>query len=449
MGSGSRASGVTTLGSAVVVVATLLACAQGGANQNQKKPGDQPGGVALGIGDIAVAPVGDFILFERDSQLAAGWVNTGVIQDLPVHEPTRLVFSKQRAVVYVGTDSSDELLAVDVHERSILWRAAIEEAKTEKLRLAVSAVDQHVVAASPHRIQTFDAATGEGAGSFDVPGGVVDVEVLPDSRRVLVVEQHQWTGDSPSTRIVLFDLETKLTQSLQVPNCADDIVISGDGKRAFLAPTSCSKDPISVIDLSQGAEKFVKNLPGFGPVALAPGGHTAVGFLDRDNIDLALFDDPSLAPENAPEQFHLMLLDTESLGYEFVPVGDSLPRFAVTPDGSVLLVDSAFLEQDRVRLFDVAEKAFVEISGPKLHLNHFALSSDSEHAYVLEYGVGLFDIDIPKATSESFAIPFEPMNLNISADDQLLFLRKTPSEICIFDLSTRSCQRELISVTTH
>ncbi len=80
---------------AAAVVAALLAC-KGGANQNQKGVGDQPGGVALGLGDIAVAPVGDYVLFKRGDELATGNLTTGAIDTLPVQKPSRLAFSKQR-----------------------------------------------------------------------------------------------------------------------------------------------------------------------------------------------------------------------------------------------------------------------------------------------------------------------------------------------------------------
>lgn len=438
-------SGWTSLGSGLIILGALLACGEGGANVNQKKPGDQPGGVALGVGDIAVSPVGNYVLFERDDHLAVGWVASGKIEDLPVSDPSRLAFSKQRSVVYVGSDASDELLAVDVGQKQVLWRAPIDQAKTDELKLSASASDAYVVASSLTRVQTFDAKTGVSAGSFEIAGGIVDVEILPDSKRVLVVQGHEWIGDSPKTRLTVFDLETKLTVSIDVPNCADDVVVSKEGRYAFMAPTTCQKDPISVIDLAPDAEKFVRNLPGFGPVALAPDGVTAVGFVDRDNVDLELFDDPSQAPVDSPDQYHLMLLDTSALTYELVPAGDNLPRFAITPNGNVLLVDSAYIVTERLRLFDVATKKFKHIDGPELHLNHFALSSDSEHAYVLE--TDLFDIDIPGSSSSEIGLPFAPQNLNISADDKLLFLRKSSSEICIFDLATRTCLRNFVSIT--
>ena len=86
-----------------------------------------------------------------------------------------------------------------------------------------------------------------------------------------------------------------------------------------------------------GDEKFVRNLPGFGPVALGPDGTMAVGFLDMKIIDVELFDDPNDVPSD-PTRYQLMVIDTESLSYDFYAYGNNPPRYAMTPDGNVLLV---------------------------------------------------------------------------------------------------------------
>lgn len=423
------------------VIGLLLAC-KGGANQNQKGVGDQPGGVALGIGDIAVAPVGDYVLFKRGEVLATGNVETGAIRDLPVKTPTRLAFSKQRPFVYVGSDDSDEILAVDVEKKSVSWRAAVPSASTAELRLMASKDDRFVVAGQPGELHVLDAATGAKLGSTTFSSPLVDLQILPDGKRALAVELHDWSGDAPKTRLTVLDLETQAKRTFVVPNCADRVAVSADAKRALLAPTTCQKDPVSVIDLGEGSEKFDKNLPGFGPVAISPDGTTAVAFLDRDQIDLALFSDPKLAPTNAPERYHVMLIDTGSLGYEFVAYGDDLPRFAVAPDGNVLLVDTAYTDQ-KARLLDVASRTFKEISGPGVRLDNFVLTQSSTHAYVLQNGV--FDVDFALTKSSQVPAGFTPSNINISADDKALFLRVDDDQICIFDLASKSCSRAFLS----
>jgi hypothetical protein len=434
--------GRAALGCAVVVFSALLACDKGGANQNQKGVGDQPGGVKLGIGDIAVAPFGNYVVFNRDSELAVGRIENGDIESLPVSYPTRLAFSKTRPVIYVGSGVGDQIVAVDTGSRQALWQSPVAETDTDSLLLGSTKNDKYVVAAGPYSVEVLDAGTGSKRGEFQFARAIVDVVLLPDSSRALVVEEHEWQGDAPITRVTSINLETNARLELNVPNCSDKIAVSGDSKRAFLAPTTCQRDPVSVIDLTPDNEHFDHNLPGFGPVAIAPDGTLGVAFLDASNVDASLFDDPSLIPPEDGERYHLMLIDTGNLKYEFTPVGDDLPRFAITPDGNVLLVDTTYSPDAGTRLFDVPSRSFKYIQGSKFTLDAFALSSDSTHAYVLDDG--LLDVDIPGAKSSSIDPGFAPYNLNISADDKLLFLRKNSQEICIWDLAAGSCERKFV-----
>ena len=56
---------------------TSSGCGPGGANTNQHSVGDQPGGVQLQAGDIAVAPSGDYVIFQGKDSLAVGFPDTG------------------------------------------------------------------------------------------------------------------------------------------------------------------------------------------------------------------------------------------------------------------------------------------------------------------------------------------------------------------------------------
>lgn len=426
---------------AVPVIGALLACSDGGANMNQRGVGDQPGGVQLGIGEIAVAPVGDYVLFARGTELAVGWVDSGAIDALPVSTPSRLAFAKTRSVVYVGSEADEDIEAVDVPAHRVLWRAPIADASTDGLRIASSNDDAVLLAANAHHVTVLDARDGHSRGALDLPDGFVDMEILPDSSRALVVEKHTWHGDAPVTRIHVIALATGASRTFSVPNCSDRVVVGADGKRGFLAPTTCSRDPVSVLDLTAGSERFDKNLPGFGPVARAPGSTLAVAFYDRESGDPSLFDDPAKMPGSDTARYHLMLIDTQRLSYDFAEAGDDLPRFAVTPDGNVLLVDSS-VTTTGARLFDVASRTFRDLYGPSLKLDNFVLSSNSRHAYALD--PDLYDVDVSAARVAWMSVGFDPANLNISADDRYLFLRKSESEICIFEIATRSCKRRFI-----
>jgi hypothetical protein len=241
---------------------------------------------------------------------------------------------------------------------------------------------------------------------------------------------------------VVIDLEAGGERRFDVPNCADDVAVTKSGARALLAPTRCSKDPVSLIELTPGSERFARNLPGFGPVAIAPDGSTAVAFLDARNIDPTLFDDPKKIPASDFDQprYHLMIIDVSTLGYEFVAVGDSLPRYAMTPSGEMLLVDSSYFGES-LRLFDTVTRGFRNVDGPSVRLQNFVISSDSQHAYLLY--LGLFDIDVPAAVVSKIDLPFLPQNINIAADDRSLYLRRDNNHVCVFDLEAQRCLREL------
>ena len=416
------------------VAAICGACGFGGLNDSVHNPGDEPGGVKLALGDLAVSPDGDFVLFEQANTLAVGWVKSGKIEQLPVDKPWRLAFSKQRRVVYVTTQTGS-LVALDVDERAVLWSKPIQTVFDPMV--VSSRDDERVAVADASQIDLFDTQSGDPVATIPTESHVVDIEVLPDDERLIAVELHD-TQPEISTRVQVIDLDDGEATSLIVPNCSDNIIVPKHGGMALLAPTVCNKDPISVIDLTDGSETFVKNLPGFGPVALGPDGDTAVGFLDMSLIDESLFDDPADIPSDV-SRFHLMVIDTESLSYDFVAWGDAIPRYAMTPDGSLLLVDN---EVGSSRIFDIETRAYEQISGAPITFDQLAFASDSSHAYVLSSA--LFDLDLTEMNARGLNTPFLPTKLNISPDDDTLFLRKDKSTICIYDIASESCERDLV-----
>ena len=430
---------------ALPVLIALLACGDGGKNDHQRGVGDEPGGVKLGIGDIAVAPQGGYMIFSGADQLAVAWPDSGSVAALPVRAPTRLAFAKTRSVVYVGSlDGGSKLLAIDVEQRRSLWATALADAAVNRLKLAASPDDRFVVAGSNDQLAVIDTSTGGVTSRHSFATSIIDIEMLPDSRRALVVTDHTWPSGSsvPRSELIVIDLEGGGEISFTVPNCADDIAVNKAGTRALMAPTRCSKDPVSVIELTPGSERFSRNLPGFGPVAMAPDGTTAVAFLDAFNIDRTLFDDPAQIPPNGigDSRYHLMIIDTDTLTYDFAAVGDTLPRYAMTPSGEMLLVDHSLFGKP-LRLFDTVTRAFRDVDGPSIKLNNFVFSSDSRHAYALY--PNLFDIDVAAALVSEIELPFVPQNINIAADDRSLYLRRGDNHVCVFDLTAGRCQREL------
>jgi hypothetical protein len=103
----------------------------------------------------------------------------------------------------------------------------------------------------------------------------------------------------------------------------------------------------------------------------------------------------------------------------------------------VLLVDAVGAEETPLRLFDTKTHTFRGVLGSNLRLDNFVISSDALHVYAL--WSGLIDIDVQASLAQPIELPFIPLNINIAPDDQTLFLRSSPSEICVFSLKTREC----------
>ena len=422
---------------------TSSGCGPGGANTNQHGVGDQPGGVQLHAGEIAVAPSGDYVIFQGKDRLAVGFPDSGRVDELALDKPTTLAFSKKRDVVYVASSLDGKVHAIDVQSKKELWATKAAEAETDYVRLESSNDDARVLVAGLGSLTLLDAQTGESVAEKALDQLIIDLKILPDSARALVVLNQTWSDDEtplPTTRIEVVDLLDGEAHDFTVPNCASTLAITPDGKKAFLSPTSCNKDPVSLIDLGVGAEAFVKNLPGFGPLVIGPDGATAVAFLDVQNLDEALFDDPKQIPPHADTdpRYYIMTIDTGALKYDFTVVGDALPRYAITPDGEVLLVDSADDAAATLRLFDTKTRSFRDVKGAQVKLDNFVIASDAKHVYAL--APELVDIDLPGSMATPVLVPFVPTNINISPDDQTLFLRQSPTEICVFSLEKRECR---------
>ena len=97
----------------------------GGANANQREPGDGKGDVQLARGDIAVAPSGEFVIFKGQDELTVGWPASGTLEKLPVTLPTRLAFSKTRTVVYVAS-AADGIVVTDDEGTIVFFNPAAE-----------------------------------------------------------------------------------------------------------------------------------------------------------------------------------------------------------------------------------------------------------------------------------------------------------------------------------
>jgi hypothetical protein len=424
------------------VVGFATGCPDGGINTNERNVNNRDGGILIGVGDIAVSERG-YVVFESDDRLRVGWPETGQVEELPVNQPTRLDFADTRDVVYVGSGLDGTLNAVDVYNKQLLWSTPLPNADITKMRVTSSPDDSRVIVSYEQEMLLLNARDGAVVAEKQYDRQIVDTVALPDALRVINVLNHDWSGDQPTTKVQIVDLTDGNSRTIDVPNCSDKLAVTPDARYAFLAPTTCQKDPVSVIDLERGDESFVRNLPGFGPVGVSPKGDTAVAFIDAQNIDESLFDDPSQIPDPEGDRYHMMVIDTDTLEFAVHPFGESIPRYAMTPNGRDLLIDKSKIHGDKERpqRFDTETGELTPIDGPPMRLNNYVVSFDSKYAYALDEK--LYEIDIDAADAATLEPGFEPQNLSINAASTHLFLRRSANTICVFDIQMGSCTSEL------
>jgi len=242
----------------------------------------------------------------------------------------------------------------------------------------------------------------------------------------------------------IVDLDAGTKKTVSVPNCASELMIAEFSAFGFIAPTTCQRDPVSVINLETG--EFVKNLPGFGPVALPFRSSVAVAFADTTNLDLELFGEDDPIPSEEDGRFHLMLIDVETLSFDFIPVGDELPRFAMAPQGDLLVIDhdDGWLTNEggtRVRLLNLYTNELINVAGPQVELDNYSWAPDGQAVWLLDGG--LHELSIPDREVYPRPLAFEPTNLNMTPDGSNLILREDSSTLWVFDTETTTLTREI------
>ncbi len=425
---------------------------EGGLNDNQITPGNNQDGVDLKYGEIAIDPTGDFFISKTGDCLLHGELDRSTACTLPgISRPERLAFGGRGEIFVTTTSRGGKIVAYDVANRQVLWKLDADVDPYSEFgslpRLEVSEDGRYLIAAQRTNVKIIDAVRGEVVRKDIFDRSIVDVDLHPDGDRVIVTLNHEWEGRVPTTKIAVISRAAGTVQTIEAPNCSDELIVAPDGKTVFLAPTTCtppesseSHDPVSVIDLEKG--EFVRNLPGFGPVAIAPDGSTLVAFMDMEALDESLFGELGEIPPATSSRYRLMFIRFADLKFESVEVGEQLPRYALTPDGRMLLVDSdTWFEDGRVRILNMDNKVISPVAGPDVRLESFVLTSDSKRALLLDSG--LYELSIDAALVESIGLLFTPRNLNITPDDKRLLLRESDSRLWVYDVETRSVTHEI------
>jgi WD40 repeat protein len=477
---------------------TTVTDREGGANPHQQQPGSNPNGGAdlSGAADdwitagestlreSAVSPDGTYFLalsnrrlvyweldapaLEATCAAAAGFLGGELAHSseyVPeVMEPARLVFSSDSKRFFVTSTGCGRVWAVNADTLEVAWRY---EAILPAGLLYLSPGDQRLVIATGTTLTLLDAASGERVAKRTL-APIVDVTFTPDGARILVATQETWKDGQPSATIHDVQASNGQSISFSVPNCASKVVVTPDGRKAFMAPTRCGFattvvsgndvtwgqgwDPVSVLDLVH--DVWVRNLPGFGPVALTEDGRLGVAFIDTQHLDLALFDDPGQAPSEWGTRYHIMLFDPETYALETLPVGDVLPRYALLPNGYIALIDGdrhttcttwdgtpfdcgndAF--DNRTRLFNIGARSIEELDGPFVALNQFAVTHDSRLVFLVQDNA-LYVIRVPDRLVRAVRVDYSVNSLNISPDGRRLMLLDEEDRLRIFDSTTGS-----------
>ena len=452
---------------AFAALLSLAACGpiagEGGANGNDRTNGGQNGDVLL-TGAMVVSPDGAYAVMQRNTVSVLVDIQKRTATELPF-QGDRFLFAKNHPVLFAVKPNQGGIVAFDLDAgTTVLWTTTPAFNTTASaLLLRISDDDRSLVLGDYDRVFVLDTTSGSIRGT--VPVGTVPTDVAfagPDT--ALIEGSVRWIDHKPATAVVRVDLKTLASTSIDVPNCDAPMAVLPDHSRAFLSPTYCEEgkatnpngqwtnpDPVSVIDLDAQGAHFLKNLPGFGPVAMSKDGARVVAYLDTKRMDPAMFADKTQVPSTNGDQFHLMVIDPTSLAFTLSPIGNALPRFALTLDGKGLLVDatvkalrggayaSVTLGPDGLvaeagvfggakspfGYFDLGTHAFTAFQGPGAALDRFVQTKDGK-VYTLKtqadgLGGALFSIDL--ATKSTVDLSRSLRDVGILPDGQTLILR--------------------------
>lgn len=418
------------------VFVAVLGCSEwqtggniGGANQGLRGPGNRQGGIALSKGEVAVDARGRLFATLEDGRLVVGTMDSQTTQTVDVDDVQRVAFWEGQDTdgVYVlagrqsKQDMKEVVLSWSFTEGRVMWTR--ELARGDRW-LDVNALGTHLVLTGED-VMILRAQDGSDVVVLRQRNGVRDVDFSASGTQLVITEETAWRKEDgqqrPHTDVSVHDLDTGEERCrTDTLNCADELVLSADGTRAFLAPTLCAKDPVSVVTLgADGSCSLEKQLPGFGALAMSPDGKTAVAFLDAySNDDLG----PQVPADvrNSEIRYHLMFIDVATLEYRTTPFGESLPRYTYSPDGSTLIVDTPMAPLSRVVLMDVQSFGKRTVRGLPAKLHRFSVTPDGERVFVVDKG--LFELDLGKGDMAPVLTRFRPGSLNITPGGNTLLV---------------------------
>lgn len=442
------------------------AAIEGGAVAANDRTDTARRGEKLLTGDMIVSPNGGYAVLQRNTVSVVVDVGHGNARDLPF-QVDRFVFAAGSATGF-AIDPANAVVAFDLATLQVLWRSALTTSDVTLFQLSPD--DRALVVALGDRVVTLDATTGMSRGDVAVTSRPTNLAFTPASTRAIVVGTTRWADHKPATALTAIELggaAAVRSSAIDIPNCEAPLTLLPDGSRGFLSPTYCEEnvpanvqrtwtnpDPVSVVDLGEASAApltFVKNLPGFGPVAWSGRADEVVAYLDTKRIDPSMFDDKSLIPGKDADPYHLLAIDPHTLKLSLFPIGQELPRFAMSIDGRGLLVDASvhtlraevkasvtigpdglsasasgvFGSDAPFGYFDLDAGKFTAFDGPQVGLDRFVQTADG-HVYALRtrsdgLGGDLFGVDVAHHTTTDLGLSLR--DIGVMADRRTLLLR--------------------------
>jgi len=244
-------------------------------------------------------------------------------------------------------------------------------------------------------------------------------------------------------KVTFYDLAAReLTASTTFNNCADEMVVEKSRNIGLVSPRWCSKDPISIVNLE--SRKFVKNLPGFGPVVVSRDGSTAVGFTRKNVMESEWqYYDQTAA-------YGLIIVDLDTLEWRVLDYGEVAPSYTVSPDGRYLYVyeheyDYNYQENQgwetttmptNFTQIDLVTLQQTKLSDtPTLLLDRFVWSDDGNRMYLLS-DKDLYYIDKGIPAAHKLPLPVQPELMNLRPQQDFLLLGESDAPMYyLFDVA--------------
>ena len=375
----------------LILSSCMTAGIQGGSNANDRSTGGNQGEPLL-TGAMVVSPDGKYAIAQRNQTTVLVDFLAKTAHEMPV-TIERFVFSKTGEHGFAVLADHRTLIAYDLKTQAELWRTApsLQSASGPTLE-RLTDDDRLLVLGDQDRLLVLDAQTGRTSGNIAVGSVPTELSFVPGTSTAIVLGTTRWNNHQPQTDLIDVNLVSRAHSDTVIPNCSAPIVLNPTGTRAFVSPTFCEEgkasgtgspwtnpDPVSVIDIAAESPSFLKNLPGFGPVAMDESGSRVIAYLDVERMDASMFDDVTQVPAVTGPRYHILTIDPVSLTYELTPIGDLLPRFVLTKDGHTLLVDATV----QMIRGEAKVEATIDTSG------HFTV--DAKLFGSISYQLGLFD----------------------------------------------------------